>query len=368
MKAYEVIASPESWIEGEAVRQLAATAALPGMVRAVGLPDLHPGRGQPIGAAFVAADRIYPHLVGSDIGCGIALFETQLSARKPKRDAWAKRLASLGELDPAIAAAITTEVGGPPELAASLGTIGHGNHFAELSRFDQIFDRAALDQLGCDPDRMQLLVHSGSRGLGAAILRAHTDAHGAEGLVAGSAEMDKYLVDHDRAVRWAEHNRRCIGQRLADRLGTPFERRVDLCHNSVTRCGEGWLHRKGAAPHDRGPVLIAGSRGTPSYLVSPTGDGARAAWSLAHGAGRKWTRSEARARMKDRYAPAALLQTELGGRVICDDRDLLYEEAPQAYKAIDQVIADLVAAGLCRPLATLRPVVTYKVGGGGEDD
>ena len=64
-----VIASSESWIEGEALRQLNQTAKLPGMTRAVGLPDLHPGKGIPIGAAFLSKDIIYPHLVGNDIGC-----------------------------------------------------------------------------------------------------------------------------------------------------------------------------------------------------------------------------------------------------------------------------------------------------------
>ena len=64
-----VIAGAQSWIEGEAVRQLEQTATLEGMALAMGLPDLHPGRGTPIGAAFVTRGRFYPHLVGNDIGC-----------------------------------------------------------------------------------------------------------------------------------------------------------------------------------------------------------------------------------------------------------------------------------------------------------
>jgi len=54
------------------------------------------------------------------------------------------------------------------------------------------------------------------------------------------------------------------------------------------------------------------------------------------------------------------VQTRLGGRVICEDRDLLYEEAPEAYKNIEDVIADLAAAGLASVIATLRPLLTYK--------
>jgi release factor H-coupled RctB family protein len=107
-------------------------------------------------------------------------------------------------------------------------------------------------------------------------------------------------------------------------------------------------------------VVIPGSRGTLSYLVKPTGDGASHAWSLAHGAGRKWTRSEARQRMRERFSVAELAQTGLGSRVVCEERDLLYEEAPGAYKKIEAVIADLVAAGLVSVIATLRPLLTYK--------
>ncbi len=121
------------------------------------------------------------------------------------------------------------------------------------------------------------------------------------------------------------------------------------------------LHRKGAAPSDRGPVVIPGSRGTLSYLVQTSGESASSLDSLAHGAGRKWKRGEARARLNARQRPENLQKTALGGQVICEDKDLLYDEAPEAYKGIDRVVADLVDAGLCRIIATLRPVLTYKL-------
>lgn len=97
-----------------------------------------------------------------------------------------------------------------------------------------------------------------------------------------------------------------------------------------------------------------------NYLVKPIGDGESHAWSLAHGAGRKWARSEARLRMRERFCVPELAQTPLGGRVICEDRDLLYEEAPAAYKSIEAVIQDLVDAGLVSVVATFRPLLTYK--------
>src|SRR5262245_13856000 len=69
-----LFASAKSWIEGEAVRQLYATSKLEGMRLVVGFPDLHPGKCSPVGAAFVTEGLIYPHLIGGDIGCGMALF------------------------------------------------------------------------------------------------------------------------------------------------------------------------------------------------------------------------------------------------------------------------------------------------------
>src|SRR6185295_1767500 len=86
-----LIASPKSWIEGEAVRQLYATAKLDGVRLAVGFPDLHPGKGTPVGAAFVTDEVIYPHVIGGDIGCGMALFKTDLPRRSARRvDRWSE--------------------------------------------------------------------------------------------------------------------------------------------------------------------------------------------------------------------------------------------------------------------------------------
>ncbi|MEI9863832.1 MAG: RtcB family protein [Limisphaerales bacterium] len=86
-----LFASSKSWIEGEAVRQLYATAKLDGVRHAVGFPDLHPGKGSPVGAAFVMDGKFYPHLIGGDIGCGMTLFKTDLVRRDAKLDRWAEK-------------------------------------------------------------------------------------------------------------------------------------------------------------------------------------------------------------------------------------------------------------------------------------
>jgi release factor H-coupled RctB family protein len=76
-----LVASPNAWLAPEAIRQLYASASLDGARLAVGFPDLHTGRGFPVGAALVTEDYIHPHLIGDDIGCGMALFTTNLSQR-----------------------------------------------------------------------------------------------------------------------------------------------------------------------------------------------------------------------------------------------------------------------------------------------
>lgn len=363
--AVRLIASSKNWIESEAVRQLNHTAELPGVRLAVGLPDLHPGKGHPVGAAFVTEGAIYPYLVGNDIGCGMGLWRTDLLRRKAKRDRWADKISGLEEpWDGDLSEARRAETLPPTDFDKSLGTIGGGNHFAELQAVEKVEDAEEFAKLGLEEESLLLLVHSGSRGLGESTLRAYVDAHSDAGTPAEGPVGAQYLQEHDLAVRWARANRALIARRFLDCLGTGGERVWDGCHNSVTpKEWNGlrvWLHRKGAAPSDQGPIVIPGSRGTFSYLVLPTGDFASSAWSLAHGAGRKWTRSDSKGRIRDRFRPDELTQTELGGKVICENRDLLYEEAPQAYKNIETVVQDLTEAGLAKVLATLRPLITYK--------
>lgn len=357
-----IIASDQNWIEGDAIRQLEITAALPGMERAVGLPDLHPGKGIPIGAAFLSKGIIYPHLVGNDIGCGMGLWQTDLSASKFKLDKSVRKLTGFEEPWGEDAAQELVAYGLPEDLwPYALGTIGSGNHFAEFQRVEKVFDTALFEQNGLNKQSLKLLVHSGSRGLGQSILERHARKYGGEGLSVGAEEFDKYISLHNQAVSWAELNRRVIAKRFMGALRMDGERMLDICHNSVTPHDGGWLHRKGAAPSDKGLVVIPGSRGTLSYIVHPRlGTCDLSLCSLAHGAGRKWKRSDVKGRLSKRYAVSDLTHTPLGGRVICEDKALIFEEAPEAYKDVAVVIADLERAGLIDVVATLRPLITYK--------
>lgn len=345
-----------------AVDQLKATAALDGMGRVVGLPDLHAGNGIAVGAAFWSPDRIWPHLVGSDIGCGMALWETSLPVRKFRVGQVERKLHGLDEPWEGSVEQALVSAGLPAGLASpTLGTIGGGNHFVEFQRIEEIVDRDRFAALTLDDDRVWMMVHSGSRGLGQAILQEQIAQNGKSGLVAGGPEAKAYLSRHDQAVAWAVVNRQIIAERFLNAIGLTGRCCLDIVHNCVCGHRSGWLHRKGAAPADRGLVVIPGSRGDFSYLVEPVADQAEAALSsLAHGAGRKWSRNDAHARLSRRYKVADLQRTKLSSHVICEDRRLIFEEAPEAYKDIAGVIADLEAAGLIRVVARLRPLLSYK--------
>jgi release factor H-coupled RctB family protein len=345
----KVFASESSWIESGAVDQCRHVAAFAGMVHVAGMPDLHPGKGAPIGAAMLST-VLYPHLVGSDIGCGIAVFPVGLKRAVPEK--LAQKFPDLDmPLDPS---EVDEEI--PGGYTESLGTVGRGNHFVELAKVGSILDGAHAGRLGLGPGDLVLIVHSGSRGFGERILRGHTERLGA-----GPADdVEAYLTAHDEAVRWGSLNRRLLAGRVADALGAArTEPIVDECHNLVELRDGKYLHRKGAAPGDGRDVLIAGTRGTPSYLVHAHA-GEDAGYSVAHGAGRKMSRADALVRGKAKHTIEELRRTPVGSVVVCGDRQLLFEEAPTAYKRIEQVIGDLVAHELATPIVSTVPVVTYK--------
>lgn len=347
----------KSWIEGAAVRQLESVAEMSGVRAVAGMPDLHPGKFGPVGCAILA-DKIHPAFVGSDAGCGMALFALDIAARRLRIDKAAERLRDIERpYDGDIAGEIERAGLSPSDFDSSLGTIGGGNHFCEVQAVDEVFDAS----FGIDPDRVYVLAHSGSRGLGHALLEQQM-AECLQPLDPDSDAGRAYLRAHDHAMRWASANRRLIARRAAAALRCEAEPVCECTHNCVEHRADGLLHRKGAAPSDKGLVMVPGSRGALSYLVAPLATAPpEALASLAHGAGRKYDRASMMGRVGgNRSDRERLARNPFGGRVICEDRALLIEEAPEAYKPIAGVIADLAAFGLARVIASFRPLVTVK--------
>ena len=137
-------------------------------------------------------------------------------------------------------------------------------------------------------------VHTGSRGLGASILDRETANDSNPYIPPDSPHLAEYIVDHDYAVQWAVANRDLVAHRIRECISgqddssdehlprsSSLDKIIDVTHNSVTRhplmfdgeTRELWVHRKGAAPADKGIVPCPGSRGDFSWLLQPAGDG-----------------------------------------------------------------------------------------------
>lgn len=388
-----VLDGPGLWMEGEALEQLARVAAAPGCVRAVGLPDLHPGRGFPVGASFAFEGLVWPALLGGDLGCGVRLLalgdvkatgdalERRVRAAMDEepleavdaaalvRAAWTRGPAGLAQVPgiPDDLAALAAQespdlgdVGPPPDpmYAAQLGTIGGGNHFLELSRVDRVIDRDAASTAGLTRGGWAILAHSGSRGLGRAVAEAHPAGPLAE------ADARAWLAALGGATNFARTNRFLLTWRLLRAVGAArpdrIAGRLELVHNTVEPREGVWLHRKGSAPAERDRLtVVLGSRGAESWVMRGLGEEA-CLCSVAHGAGRRYDRGSAVPRMKQRHSRASLARTALGGRVLCDDPEALYAEHPDCYKPIEPVINALEAAGAAARVARLTPVLTVK--------
>lgn len=356
--------SDGAWIEGRAVDQLNDVAAWPGLRAVAGFPDLHPGRYGPVGAAFLA-DRIYPQLIGPDIGCGMALFRLDLPRRKLKLDKAARRLEVLEQgIAPEDAARALRKSPAQVLGGHGLGTLGGGNHFCEVQVVERATDAARAQRLASGD--LCLLVHTGSRGHGAGVFAGIDDSWKAGLDPDGPAGRD-YCRLHQAAQDWARINRQVLAARAAEALRSDLSLICDAPHNHMEARSDGWLHRKGAAAPDRGMAPLAGSRESLSYLMAVPKGPPEALDSVSHGAGRRYDRAAMHGRIKRVKSELdAMRQTRFGGRVICADRDLLIEEAGSAYKDAGAVLRDLDSFGLAREVAALAPLITFKTCGGKE--
>ena len=179
--------------------------------------------------------------------------------------------------------------------ADTLGSIGGGNHFAELSEVERVTDGVAGDAIGLRRGRAVTLVHSGSRGVGGLLAARWAGA---------AADPTRYLGELEGTVRFARANRLVVAWALARAAGvgraSKAVGRLDLVHNTVVARGGAWVHRKGAAPAEAGQLtVVLGSRGAASWVLRGAGD-ERTLCCVAHGAGRRVSRGEAKARIRAR--------------------------------------------------------------------
>lgn len=378
-----------SWatlLDEKTLEQAHTTARMPFIYPHLALmPDAHLGKGATVGSVIPTLGAIIPAAVGVDIGCGMIAVRTQFTkSQLVDRDLAGLREAieravptSAGADNRKIVATAAPRIAELEELADKagfdpagyagrwrhqLGSLGSGNHFIEVS----------VDEA----DRVWMFLHSGSRGIGNKIATHHIKVatrlckqwwidlpdRDLAYLVEGTPEFTAYI----RALKWAQRfallNREEMMDRVARQLSETMgeavveAERINCHHNftqSETHFGKRvWVSRKGAIEADEGRLgLIPGSMGTASYVVAGKGDPVSLN-SSPHGAGRQYSRTAAR-----KTFTIEQLRTAMDG-IEYRDTDAFIDEIPQAYKPIDQVMAD--AAPLVEIRHTLRQLVNVK--------
>ena len=292
----------------------------------------------------------------------------------------------------------------------SLGTLGSGNHFLELQTVGQVVDERTATAWGLHEHQLVAMIHSGSRGLGHQVCTDHVrslestyrqtdqgwtnDAWGytlADRQLAAapihSREGQAYLDAMNAAANFAFANRAVLAERLRTvlrlELGVDGEARTlyDVAHNiakvedhhvngkGCTCC----VHRKGATRAFGGdhpevasvfsttgqPVVVPGDMGTGSWVMAGPINGSNQAFgSSCHGAGRALSRAQAKKLLDGKTLKRDL--ENRGIRVHASTPNVLSEEAPDAYKNVDDVIELTQRAGLARPVARMNPLAVIK--------
>lgn len=354
------------------------------------MPDAHLGKGATVGSVIPTLGAVIPSAVGVDVGCGMRAVRTQfkvddlpddrkwlrekiesmipLSAGVYNRHMTATARERCRQLEELAAGGNGAEPFDPGDYAANwklqLGSLGSGNHFIEVSADEN--------------DDVWLFLHSGSRGVGNKLAQHHIEV--AKGLmrkwwiqlpdddddlaylVQGTPEFDQYMAELDWGQRFALENR----NEMMDRVVSAFEwwtgeqvQRLDdvNCHHNYTSREKHYgkdliVSRKGAIDAHEGVMgLIPGSMGTASYVVKGKGS-ATGLCSAPHGAGRDYSRSQAR-----KTFTMDQLEKRMEG-IEWRRTNAFIDEIPDAYKDIDQVMAD--SSDLVEVVHTLHQLVNVK--------
>jgi len=439
------------------MKQIANVAALPGIVgKSVGLPDVHSGYGFAIGnmAAFDMGDPeaiVSPGGVGFDINCGVRLLRTNLMEKDvaPVKEQLAQKLfdhipvgvgskgiipmtahdleealemgmdwslregyvwaedkehceeyGRMAQADPSKVSTRAKKRGLP-----QLGTLGAGNHYAEIQVVEEIFDKAAANTMGLERiGQVCVMIHSGSRGFGHQVatdaLVAMETAMKRDNILVNdrqlacarinSQEGQDYLASMAAAANFAWVNRSSMTFLSRQAFAKQFQTSpddldmhviYDVSHN-IAKTEQHWVdgklktllvHRKGSTrafpPHHPlipvdyqltgQPVLIGGTMGTCSYVLTGTDKGMTETFgSTCHGAGRAQSRAKSRRNLDYNDVLAKLQEQGISIRVASPK--LVMEEAPSSYKDVTSVVDTCHAAGISSKAVKLRPIAVIK--------
>jgi tRNA-splicing ligase RtcB (3'-phosphate/5'-hydroxy nucleic acid ligase) len=376
---------PET-IEPAAKQQLLNMAELPFVFKHIAvMPDCHLGKGATVGSVIATKEAVIPAAVGVDIGCGMIAVKTKFFANDLP-ESLEKTRAGIERRIPLGAGAFnkkltTTAQKRVAQLKASgrdyqavdrrwteaLGSLGSGNHFIEIS----------LDE----SDQVWVVLHSGSRGIGNKLAMKHIKTaqklmdrnivhlkdRDLAYLTEGQKEFSNYITDLLWAQDFALLNREEMMDRVMTELSYLFYKEdghqsdIELerinCHHNFTQRENHfnenvWVTRKGAIQMKQGQKgVIPGSMGTRSYVVSGL-ENRMAYHSAPHGAGRRFSRGEARRRFTMEDFKKAMAGIE------CRHSAKLIDELPMAYKDIDEVMEN--SRDLVKIEHTLKQLVNVK--------
>jgi len=354
-------------IEPKALEQLHNISEMPFLFKHLAvMPDCHLGKGATVGSVIATKGAIIPAAVGVDIGCGMIAVKTKFFAKdlpdnlEAIRNGIERRIpVSAGGFNQKVQGGAETRINALTQIAnedyskidskwtLALGSLGSGNHFIEIS----------LDTT----DQVWVVLHSGSRGIGNKLAQKHIKI--AQGLmdknfitlkdrdlaylVENTEEFKSYIID----LLWAQDFALLNREEMMDRVMTELsysmfgedghQEEIELervnCHHNFTQqenhFGQNvWLTRKGAIQMKEGQRgVIPGSMGTRSYIVSGL-ENKMAYHSAPHGAGRRFSRTEARKRftMED-------FDRDMKGIEVKRSEEFI-DELPGAYKDIDEVM------------------------------
>ncbi|MBU0649462.1 RtcB family protein [Patescibacteria group bacterium] len=287
-----------------------------------------------------------------------------------------------------------------------IGTLGSGNHFLEIQKVEEIYEPNIAAKLGLKKDQIVVMIHTGSRGLGHQVCADYVkkmipklsewgiELNDKELAAAplNSPEGKDYLKAMAAAANFAWANRQMITHLIrgawdrilgSEGLDTGLELVYDVAHNmakieehevdgkKIKLC----VHRKGAtrafgpgraelnALHQETgqPVFIPGTMGTSSYLLVGTDEAMAATFgTVCHGAGRRMSRKAAKRKATGAEVRKNLEQ--MGIVVECASSHGLAEEAPDAYKDVDEVVEVVAHAGLGQKVIKLKPLAVIKGG------
>ncbi len=282
-----------------------------------------------------------------------------------------------------------------------VGTLGSGNHFLEIQKVEQVFDDKTAEAFGLFKNQIVIMIHTGSRGLGHQIatdyIRLMMQAvakyeiklpdRELAACPINSPEGKRYFAAMACGANYAWANRQMIARlirkawkNVLGEKATPLVVLYDVAHNIAkiekhlvdNKEIEVCVHRKGATrafPPGHSelperysevgqPVLIPGSMGTASYVLAGTKECKEAWFSTCHGAGRAMSRHAAMRAISGEEVINRL--KEKGIIIKCRSMRGIAEEAPLAYKDVDEVVEVVHNAGLSKKVAKLIPLAVIK--------